>query len=187
MAYLIFNSNDKFTRIAKDDSEKNLIINTHTTFKTVEISDSDFFKLKYSARSINESTSTPTNWSFNTMTDANGTTFYVGTNFSDKTDNAFFDDNGVLQSYDSSNPKHIIEFALSENDMQAYITMRQQELETILQNIGEEHVYYDKLSNFNTQLKDFNTSSISYPFQLSLLEYFDNQSLLSISPLQYPL
>jgi hypothetical protein len=186
MAYLIFNSEDKFVRIAKDNSEKNLIINTHTTFKSVEISESDFLKLKYTSRGI-DAASTSTNWFFSKSTDSSGTTFYTGTDFANKENNSFFDENGKLQPYNPSNPKHIIEFALNKKEFERYLNNEKDHLATILKDIGKDHPYFNKLNDFYSILKDFDTSSVSYPFQLTFLEYLDNQSLLSISPLQYPL
>jgi hypothetical protein len=186
MAYLIFNNENRFMRIAKDNSEKNLIINNHTTYTTVEISEIDFFKLKYTVRGI-DTASTPSNWFFCTSTDNSGTVYYTGTDFANKENNTFFDENGNLQTYDPSNPKHIIEFASNQEAFERYLTNEQNILKILLNDIGKNHPYFIKLNNFYSIVKDFDTSSISYPFQLTFLEYLDNQSLTSISPLQYPL
>ena len=186
MSYLIFNSENRFVRIAKDDLEKNLIIGNHPNIKTIQISESDFFKLKYTSRGIDPN-STPDNWSFSTGVDNNGKKFFTGTDFEIKENNAFFDDNGNLEPYNSSNPKHIIRFALDEKELKNHINEEKKLLKNVLNFITSKHSYYNKLNEYYNVLENFDISTITYPMQLSLLQHLDNKSLSSISPLQYPI
>jgi hypothetical protein len=185
MSYLIFNSDNKYVRIAYDDIEKNLIINTHTNFTTTVIQQSDFYNLKYGVRSIDPS-STPTNWSFETFKDASGKIGFSGADYTNPANSVFTDKNNNIIPYDPT--IHPFAFAFNAQELTNLIAREKNYLKNqVIDNIDVTHPYYSKLNDYYLTLNTFDVSSITYPFQMTIWQYLDNKSLPSITSLQYPL
>jgi hypothetical protein len=49
---------------------------------------------------------------------------------------------------------------------------------------NKNHVYYDRWNNYYNQLDDLDTTTLTYPFKITLEKYFDTLDKTSLSPLQ---
>lgn len=93
----------------------------------------------------------------------------------------------IFLSYDGNNIQFqdYSDLFLKKEEIDAYIK-NTKTIITFFLDSNKNHPYYGKWKNYYDQLSNLDTSSISYPLNKSLEQYFDDLNKPSLNPLQIP-
>jgi hypothetical protein len=77
------------------------------------------------------------------------------------------------------------DISTTKNELQIYIQNFKRSIEQFI-NSNKNHVLFNVWNNYYNQLNNLNLDSIQYPLNKSLEQYFKDQNLPSLNPLQLP-
>jgi hypothetical protein len=77
------------------------------------------------------------------------------------------------------------DISTTKNELQIYIQNFKRSIEQFI-NSNKNHVLFNVWNNYYNQLNNLNLDSIQYPLNKSLEQYFKDQNLSSLNPLQLP-
>jgi alpha-L-arabinofuranosidase len=95
----------------------------------------------------------------------------------------------IIKGYNNNNINYadlFYEFKFTKKqELQDYIEKVINQIKCFLDN-NKNHLLFNNWNNYYNQLKSLDLDSISYPLGKSLEQYFKDQNLLSLNPLQLP-
>jgi alpha-L-arabinofuranosidase len=95
----------------------------------------------------------------------------------------------IIKGYNNNNINYAdlsYEFKFTKKqELQDYIEKVINQIKCFLDN-NKNHLLFNNWNNYYNQLKSLDLDSISYPLGKSLEQYFKDQNLLSLNPLQLP-
>lgn len=96
----------------------------------------------------------------------------------------------IIKSYNNNNNINYADLSYEfkftkKQELQDYIEKVINQIKCFLDN-NKNHLLFNNWNNYYNQLKSLDLDSISYPLGKSLEQYFKDQNLLSLNPLQLP-